>query len=995
VQHRPDSASETALTTSRRNSKKSPDGKVTRRLKELERDGNAIRKELRAIANDVRALRSEPATPELLGIQLETHRTELAQLRVELDERRAHGEELARRLDEANAALAEADARLPVHELDRLRAEAETLRVRDEELAQLLAESEDAFPQALEPAQPLSPDHNGHLIYEDLVVRIRAEVASSLPEDAHVLVVSRGDEEILRLGRRTTSHFPQDEAGQYAGYHPANGEDAIAHLEALRGRGGQFLLFPSTAFWWLDHYPDLRTYLEERYRPVLRRDGVCMVFALHDGLAAAPPADSNGAGSTLAEAVPLLRRRSRQVAELTHERETLAARLEQTERQLEAGSRERLARARLESFLAGDQPLEFPHVENPRASIVIPSLRQAHLLYQTLESLLATFAEEPFELVIVDNASDGETQALLDRLRNVRVQRNERNLGFGGACTIGATLARAPYVCFLNNDTMVTPGWLQALVATLERDPQCGAAGSRLIHTDGRLQEAGGTIWRDGSGWGYGRGLDPTAPEVSYRREVDYCSAASLLVRRELFLELGGFDERYAPAYYEDTDLCLGIWAAGSKVIYEPRSTVFHLEFGSSGETRAVELHRLNQQKLAEKWAHLLAERPEPAVENVLRARDRRSGRRVLVADDRVPNSGRGSGFPRARALLEALVQLGFVVTFLPTTDPTAYEPETRELQQLGIEVLHGARDIHAALAERPELYDVAIVSRPHNAHLLGVVRKFNPRAKLVYDAEAVFAIRELLQASVEGVIVPEAEARDRVEGELGLMDEADVVLTVSEPERRLVRDRRPALAVDVWGDCVRPRAAIPDFRARRDLLFVGALGTPPNADAVAYFLQEVFPGIRQRVDCGLYVVGANPQPDLFSRRASFGEGVIFTGFIDDLAPVYDRARVFVAPHRFAAGVPHKVIEAMAQGVPCVVSQLLADQLEVTDGEEVLVGADAEQLVDRVACLYRDRRLWRRIQQRGLRYVERYDPDTMRQELARILETAVATRPEV
>jgi glycosyltransferase involved in cell wall biosynthesis len=232
------------------------------------------------------------------------------------------------------------------------------------------------------------------------------------------------------------------------------------------------------------------------------------------------------------------------------------------------------------------------------------------------------------------------------------------------------------------------------------------------------------------------------------------------------------------------------------------------------------------------------------------------------------------------------------------------------------------------------------------------------------------------------------------VDGELGLMDGADVVLTVSEPERRLVRERRPALAVEVWGDCVRPRTAKPDFRARRDLLFVGALGTPPNADAVAYFL-EVFPDIRRRVDCGLYVVGANPQPGLFGQRASFSEGVIFTGFVDDLTPVYDRARVFVAPHRFAAGAPHKVIEAMAQGVPCVVSQLLADQLEVTDGEEALVAADAEQLVERVARLYGDRRLWRRVQQRGLRFVERYDPDDMREKLSSILDTAVAARAAV
>jgi O-antigen biosynthesis protein len=169
-------------------------------------------------------------------------------------------------------------------------------------------------------------------------------------------------------------------------------------------------------------------------------------------------------------------------------------------------------------------------------------------------------------------------------------------------------------------------------------------------------------------------------------------------------------------------------------------------------------------------------------------------------------------------------------------------------------------------------------------------------------------------------------------------------------------------------------------------------LGMSPNADAVAYFLQSVFPDIRRRVDCSLYVVGAQPQPGLFAHRATFSEGVIFTGFVEDLAPVYDRARVFVAPHRFAAGTPHKVIEAMAHGVPCVVSKLLADQLEVRDGEEALVGADAEQLAECVTRLYRDRRLWRRVQQGGLRFVERYDPDAMREKLSKILDAAVAAR---
>jgi glycosyltransferase involved in cell wall biosynthesis len=182
-------------------------------------------------------------------------------------------------------------------------------------------------------------------------------------------------------------------------------------------------------------------------------------------------------------------------------------------------------------------------------------------------------------------------------------------------------------------------------------------------------------------------------------------------------------------------------------------------------------------------------------------------------------------------------------------------------------------------------------------------------------------------------------------------------------------------------------------FRARHDLLFVGGLGTPPNADAVSYLLREIFPNVHRRLGCRLYVVGSSPAPALFDSPASFGEGVVFTGFVEDLDPVYDRSRVFVAPHRFAAGAPHKVIEAMAHGVPCVMSKLLADQLEVTDGEEALVASDARGMAEQISRLYRDRRLWRRVQERGFRLVEeRYDPDAMRLEVGRIVDAALASR---
>jgi GT2 family glycosyltransferase len=116
--------------------------------------------------------------------------------------------------------------------------------------------------------------------YEQLTQRIREMVQSALPAGATVLVVSNGDDELLRLDGMRGWHFPQSEDGLFAGHHPADSADAIARLEALRAMGAEFLLFPSTALWWLEHYEAFRVHLESHYALLVRREEICLIFAL-------------------------------------------------------------------------------------------------------------------------------------------------------------------------------------------------------------------------------------------------------------------------------------------------------------------------------------------------------------------------------------------------------------------------------------------------------------------------------------------------------------------------------------------------------------------------------------------------------------------------------------------------------------------------------------------------------------------------------------------
>ncbi|NOT96983.1 MAG: glycosyltransferase family 2 protein, partial [Nitrospira sp.] len=219
----------------------------------------------------------------------------------------------------------------------------------------------------------------------------------------------------------------------------------------------------------------------------------------------------------------------------------------------------------------------------PTVSIIIPVFNKPLYTYTCLRSILTSKPNQSYEVIVVDDASRDDTGEMLRAIQGIRVIRHKDNQGFIRSCNAGANIARGRYILFLNNDTIVEMNWLDELVRTFLTFPLAGLVGAKLIYPNGKLQEAGGVIWNDGSGWNYGRYDDPDKPEYSYLREVDYCSGACIMLPRELFWAVGGFDELFAPAYGEDSDLAFKVRQAGRKVLYQPESEVIHFEGVSSG----------------------------------------------------------------------------------------------------------------------------------------------------------------------------------------------------------------------------------------------------------------------------------------------------------------------------------------------------------------------------------------------------------------------------
>lgn len=615
----------------------------------------------------------------------------------------------------------------------------------------------------------------------------------------------------------------------------------------------------------------------------------------------------------------------------------------------------------------------FQEVDKPVISIIVPVYNEISQTIACLKSIYQQRVSVPYEVIIADDASPDPFHKILKDIPGVKYIRQPQNLHFLLNCNRAAEQARGEYLIFLNNDTLVKPGWMENLLATFREHGNVGIVGSKLVYPSGELQEAGGVIWEDASGWNWGKGQNADHPLYNFVRDVDYVSGASLMIPSSLWREIGGFYEGLEKAYYEDADLCFKVRDMGYRVMYQPASVVIHIEGLTSGtdlNAGAKQYQLVNQNIFKDRWSEKLKHHL-PNAETPLVASDRVVKGHVLYIDAETPEPDKDAGSVNSVYAMRILVEQGYRVHFIPGSNFAYWGAATQELQRLGIECIYHPfySNLDMFLDDRGDMFDYVIVSRAECADLfIDKIKQRLPSAKIIYNTVDMHFLRMQREAeTLENETIAAAAEKMRAR-ELSYINSSDATIILSSIEYELLAN----LGVPeekLWLiPLIRPRSErLVEYGSTKDMLFIGGYKHPPNVDAVEWLVHEIWPHIEQALPGVHLRICGSSMPERFQTYAS--DSIIIQGFVPDLDSLLSKTRLTLAPLRFGAGLKGKVASSIGVGVPVVGTSIAFEGMAENGLTDVILQADdPKEFAELAVKAYKDESIWEGISFSGVEY---------------------------
>ena len=636
--------------------------------------------------------------------------------------------------------------------------------------------------------------------------------------------------------------------------------------------------------------------------------------------------------------------------------------------------------------------VELPAFTDPLVSIIIPVYNHLDYSYNCLKSIeLNVSGKFPYEVIVVDDCSTDLTEKFIrSNAKNVSYLKNESNLGFLLTCNAGAKLAKGRFLCFLNNDVQVKQVWLESLVNTFE-DDTVGLVGSKLIYADGMLQEAGGIVFNDANAANYGNYEYKDHPSFNFAREVDYCSGASIILLKEDFEKLGGFDNRYIPAYYEDTDLCLAVkHTLGKKVIYQPFSELVHFEGVSSGtditKDTTKKYQAINKEKFYKKWKSQLSY--YPAIHDFRSALAKFNREKtILIIDDTIPEPDKDSGSLRLIHIIKILKSLGYHLIFFPN-DGIKKERYFENLAKLGIEVIYrfpNRNSMFEILSDKISSVDVVWICKPQNNTVYDSITKHGCHIKRIYDTIDLHFLRMQREAELNNDNLLLIAAQNTKKEELQYAAMADITIAITNDEKKILENEGLKNVVVIPNIHVIESAAAGDvpFRERNGILFIGGFVHKPNVDAVKWLINEIMPIVwKTHPEIEVTLLGSNPSDEVLQLKAL---NVNVPGYIEDVSPYFYTSKIFVAPLRYGAGMKGKIGQSLSYGLPIITSNIGAEGMSLTPDTHFLLADKAEEFAAKILMLYNNEQLWHRLSVESKASISNYHPDNVKKTIQLML----------